>query len=117
MNVRDLAARAQRASQSRTWLIGLEIIVLTEQVVKLRLYASPDLFIQAYRNDRYDTSNFALIHQGRRLYARDELAGQWHRHPTDDPSQHDKSTDGQRQVTLEEFLDEVEIVLAEQGLR
>ena len=103
MNVRDLVAQAQQAKHSRANLIGLEIIVRTEQVVKLRLYVSPDLFIQVYRNDRYGTSNFALIHQGRRMYARDELAGQWHRHPTDAPSQHDKSTDGQRQVTLEEF--------------
>ena len=117
MDVREIVAQAQRARQVRVYLVELEIIVLTAQVVKLRLYVSPDLFIQVYRNDRYGTSNFALIHRGRRLYARDELAGEWHRHPAPDPSQHDTSADGQRQVTLEEFLNEVESILAEQSLR
>jgi hypothetical protein len=66
---------------------------------------------------RHIRAHFALIFNGQRLYARDELAGKWHRHPVTDPAHHDKSADGQQPVTLEEFLDEVGIVLAEHSLR
>lgn len=81
-----------------------------------RLYLSPSLFVQVYRNDRFDTTNLALIHNNRRIFGRDELRNGWHRHPSHDPAVHDVSTEGRRDVTLVEFLDEAEAVLSELGL-
>ena len=117
MNVEEVVAQAQAVRYIGTRPVELDILILTKQVVKLRLYLSAELFIQAYRNDRYDTTNFALIFNGQRLYARDELAGDWHRHPLTDPAHHDKTVEGQRQVTFEEFLNEVETILVERDLR
>jgi len=68
------------------------------------------------RNDRFDTTNLALIHNEQRIYARDQLGGAWHRHTIDAPHVHDTSAEGRRPVNLSEFLDEVETVLATMGL-
>jgi hypothetical protein len=94
----------------------MDVLEQTLNLVKIRLYISPDPFIQIYRNDRYQTTNFALIHNGQRLYARDELDGVWHRHTYRGPEEHDKSKEGKRAVEISEFLDEVERVLAELDL-
>jgi hypothetical protein len=53
-----------------------------------------------------------LIHNGQRLYARDELDGHWHRHIHRRPEEHDTGKEGRRQVEINEFLDEAEQVLA-----
>jgi len=53
-----------------------------------------------------------LIHNGQRLYARDELDGNWHRHTHRAPEEHDTTKEGKRPVEISEFLDEVEKVLA-----
>jgi hypothetical protein len=37
-------------------------------VIKARLYTSPELSIQVYRNDGFDTTNLILIHNGRRVH-------------------------------------------------
>jgi hypothetical protein len=88
------------------------VLEQTLNLVKIRLYISPELFIQAYRNDRYQTTNLALTYNGQRLYARDELDGHWHRHTYRKPDEHDTSKEGRRPVEISEFLDEVEQVLA-----
>jgi hypothetical protein len=72
--------------------------------------------VQVYRNDRFDTTNFVLIYGGRRLYARDQLGGKWHRHTAAAPQVHDTSQEGRRLVGLAEFLDEVESVLSAMNL-
>jgi len=85
-------------------------------LLKARLYILPELFVQVYRNDSYDTTNLVLIHNGQRLYARDQLGHVWHRHTAAAPQHHDHSADGCRAVNLSEFLDEVESVLSSIGL-
>jgi hypothetical protein len=72
--------------------------------------------VQVYRNDRFDTTNLVLVHNDRRIFGRDRLSGRWHRHPVHDPTSHDTSAEGQRGVSLDEFLDEVEAVLSSLGL-
>jgi hypothetical protein len=52
-----------------------------------------------------------LIHNGQRLFARDELDGHWHRHTHIQPEEHDIGSEGCKPLTLAEFLDEVEQVL------
>jgi hypothetical protein len=85
-------------------------------MLKARLFIDADLFIQVYRNDRFDTTNFVLIHNRQRVYARDQLGGEWHRHTPADPELHDKSEEGIKPVSLTEFLDEVELILADLNL-
>ena len=112
MNVTSLANDLQRESQRRKYFVRMEILDQTLNIIKARLYISPDLFVQVYRNDRFQTMNFVLLHDGNRLHARDEVNGRWHKHVHAAPETHDFSADGQRVVTLYEFLDEVEEILA-----
>ncbi len=116
MNAHELLLRAKVESRRRAYFIRLEVLDSTEHLVKLRMYLSPELFVQIYRNDRFGTTNLALIYNNERLYARDETAGDWHRHPASNPDEHDFSLEGQRFTTLSEFLDEVEIILAQLDL-
>jgi len=94
----------------------LDWLTVGRFVLKARLYLEPDLFVQVYRNDQFDTTNLVLIHASRRLYARDQLEGKWHRHPMHDPDLHDKSPEGSRPVSLDEFLNEVEQITLTLGL-
>ena len=80
MNVSELAADLQKELRRRKYFLRLEILDQTPNLLKARLYISSELFVQAYRNDRYDTTNLVLVHGGQRLYARDQIDGQWHRH-------------------------------------
>ena len=89
----------------------IEILDYTQNLIKARLYFDSNLFIQVYRNDKTDVTNFLLMYGGRRIYARDEKWGVWHRHPVEDPSVHDYSPEGHKEVEFEEFLDEVYAVL------
>lgn len=116
MNVPDLASGLQRELKRRKYFVSLEILDQTLNIIKARLYISPDLFVQVYRNDRFQTTNLALIHNGNRLFARDEVDGRWHRHVHTAPEEHDFSAEGQRVIELRLFLDEVEEILAELNL-
>lgn len=116
MNVTNLLERLPLEAQQRSYVRRLEILEQTSSLVKARLIISPDLFVQIYRNDRFDSTNLVLIHNQRRIYGRDQLGNSWHRHTMFDPEAHDRSAEGQTAVTLGDFLDEVEIVLAELGL-
>lgn len=112
MNEEELPAIAGKELERRKYFVGMEILEQTLSLVKIRLYISPDLFVQIYRNDVYQTTNLVLIQNGRRLYARDELDGRWHRHTHRRPEEHDTSKEGRRPVEISEFLDEVEQALA-----
>jgi hypothetical protein len=112
MNVADLAVELRREAKRRKYFVRMEILDQTVSVIKARLYISPDLFVQVYRNERFQTTNFVLIYNGNRLFARDELDGRWHRHAQPFPEQHDFSAEGQRPAELRGFLDEVEEVLS-----
>jgi hypothetical protein len=112
MNVSELLGELQRAIDERAYFVRFDLLDQSERILKARIYISPNLFVQVYRNDQFDTSNFALIHNGRRLHGRDQVAGRWHRHNTDQPQLHDTSLEGQQAVNLTEFLTEVESILA-----
>jgi len=112
MKAEDLPATVGMELERRKYFVRMDVLDQTLSLVKIRLYISPDLFVQIYRNDRYQTTNFALIHNGQRLYARDELDGRWHRHTHRRHEEHDISKEGRRPVEISEFLDEVEQVLA-----
>lgn len=110
-------------------LIGEIKTILIEQIVqdirvlnwrrnvfKVRLYLAGDIFIQVYRNDRNNNTSFALICEETRLYARDEIAGNWHRHPFGEPEYHDNSADGKTEVSLTTFYQEVLDILIRENI-
>lgn len=108
----ELPAALEEELKRRRYFIRMDLLDQTLSLVKIRLYITPDLFVQIYRNDHYQTTNLVLIHNNQRLYARDELDGHWHRHSHTAPEEHDTSQEGQRPVQVSDFLDEVEDVLA-----
>lgn len=116
MNITDLLTALRHETQSRAYIGRLVVLDQSPSLLKARLYIAADLYIQIYRNDRFDTTNLVLMHNELRLYARDQLGGVWHRHTTADPQAHDTSAAGRQPVGLTEFLDEVEDVLAALGL-
>lgn len=116
MTATQLLAALRAETGRRKYFIRLEILEQTTNLVKARLSISPDLFVQIYCNDRFDTLSLALIRNRQHIYARDQLGGRWHRHLPTDPDKHDVSPEGSKAVTLSEFLDEAEKVLAELSL-
>lgn len=116
MNASELLTQLPFEAQRRPYILRLEALEITPSLVKARLVISPDLFVQIYRNDRFDSTNLVLIHTQRRIYGRDQLGSVWHRHTVSRPDAHDKSEAGQQAVTVEAFLNEVEAILAELGL-
>ena len=116
MNVAVLARDLPHEADRRHYITRLEILDQSANLLKARLYLSFETFIQVYRNDRFDSTNLVLIHNGQRIYARDQLDGRWHRHPVNDPAMHDSSPEGQRSLSLTAFLDEVEEILVSMDL-
>lgn len=116
MNVAALARNLPNEADQRHYITRMEILDQSANLLKARLYLSVETFVQVYRNDRFDTTNLVLIHNGQRIYARDQLDGLWHRHPVNDPAMHDGSQEGRRSVNLTAFLDEVEEILAAMDL-
>lgn len=84
--------------------------------VKYRLHIDADLFVHVYFNERSGTVGMTLLNHGQRVYGRDCYAGQWHRHSKTGPHGHDHSPEGQRAVTIREFLAEVQEILIADGL-
>jgi hypothetical protein len=93
----------------------VQILENSVLVLKARIKMSRGLFVQVYRNDRFRTTNFALVLERQRIYARDELNGEWHRHPNEEPEMHDHSSEGAMPVSLMEFWDEVQDLLCRLG--
>jgi hypothetical protein len=116
MNTAQLFSALHREAERRAYIRRLDVLNRSQNLLKARLYISPGLFVQVYRNDRFDTTNFVLVHNGQRVYARDQVGEVWHRHAAANPPRHDTSAEGRRTVDLAEFLDEVEAVLAAMGL-
>jgi len=116
MNVPALIVAVYQEVNARAYVARLEVLDQSQTLLKVRLHIASDLFVQVYRNDRFDTTNFVLVYGGRRLYARDQLGGKWHRHTATAPQNHDTSPEGRRPVELAEFLDEVESVMAAMSL-
>ena len=116
MSVAALLVAVTQEVSARAYITRSEILDQSQTFFKARPYIAPDLFVQIYRNDRFDTTNFVLIYGGRRLYARDQLGGMRHRHTAAAPQAHDTSPEGRRSIELTEFLDEVESVLAAMNL-
>ncbi len=96
------------------YISRLRILAKTENAVKARIEISENIYVQFYFNQESGTANYVLVGWENRLYGRDCVGGDWHRHPFENPQAHDTTADGANEVTPEVFLDEVfEILLKE----
>jgi hypothetical protein len=109
-SVDDILADAHAALDLYPYYADLAILSHGKNHCKIRLLIQENLFVQANRNVLAAITNFALIHEGQRLFGHDEYHGQWHEHPVENPTQHDSSVVGQKAVTLAEFLVEVDVI-------
>ena len=116
MKAADWLSALHREARSRAYITRLDILDQSRRMLKARLYIAPDLFVEVYHNDRFDTTNLVLLYGGQRIFARDQLGGLWHRHDAGAAHVHNTSAEGRRSVDLVEFLDEAEAVLASMGL-
>lgn len=68
MSANDLLAQWQVEARQRPYILRLDLLELTSSLAKARLVISPDLFVQVYRNDRFDSTNLVVIHNQRRIF-------------------------------------------------
>ncbi len=62
MNVAGLYEALRAEVERRSYFQRLEVLEQTESLLKARLFVLPNLFVQVYRNDRFDTTNFESYH-------------------------------------------------------
>jgi hypothetical protein len=98
------------------FLVSYEIEEKTISILKARIIFSTGLFIQVYVNIRRPKISYSLIFNELRLYGRDFLWEEWHRHPFDSPENHDDSEEGRKEISIEEFFMEVLQYLDENDL-
>ena len=116
MKLEEVIAEIKEVSQRSPFI--LEVIKLdeTRYSVKYLLMLAEDFFVQVYQNVRSGTIGLALIYRRQRLYGRDQEGGRWHQHPFENPTEHDFSAEGSREVSLEEFLEEVQEIIEREEL-
>ena len=113
MNLTDFIEAVEIAASK--YMITPRILVKTDNAIKARIEISDNFYVQFYYHQISGTSNYVLVGWDRRLYGRDSVGGKWHRHPFENPQEHDTTGDGANVVKPEEFLDEVfEILLREE---
>jgi hypothetical protein len=116
MKLEDAIAEIEEVSRRLPFILEVIRLDETKYSVKYLFRLAEGFFVQVYRNVRSGTIGLALIYGGQRLYGRDREGGQWHRHPFENPIEHDFSAEGSRQVSLEEFLKEVQEILEREQL-
>ncbi len=114
MNLADFIDALEKAALK--YLLKSRILVRTDNAVKARIEISDNIYVQFYFHQVSGTSNFVLVGWNNRLYGRDCVGGDWHRHPFENPESHDITGGGADDVTPEEFLDEVFDILLREKL-
>jgi len=111
-----ILATANKALEKFIYYNRLEILGRGKSYIKLRLHITRSLFVQVNRNETANLTNMVLLLDFRRIYGRDEYQGAWHRHPESDPNVHNHSSEGCKQIALDDFLEEVDDILRKRGL-
>ncbi|GAB6274999.1 MAG: hypothetical protein STSR0004_18640 [Peptococcaceae bacterium] len=115
MNIIEFHDQA-KTQASRKWITGYKTLVLAKNAIKVRLTIRENLYIDLYFNQRYGTINYTLILENERIYGRDCYEGKWHLHPYDEPSKHDLSENGKKNLSIENFVNEAEEILTKLNL-
>jgi hypothetical protein len=112
----DVERDVRRAAAEWVFIREVETVDKTEHAVKMRLHVDTDCFVQVYANVQKGLVSYTLVLNRYRILGRDCEGGIWHQHAHSAPDQHDFSPEGQRAVSLDEFLSEAQHVLQEEGL-
>lgn len=114
MNLAEFIEALEKAASK--YSSRLRIMAKTENAVKARIEISENIYAQFYFHQVSGTTNYVLMGWENRLYGRDCVGGDWHKHPFDNPEIHDRTGNGANFVSPEEFLDEVFKILLEEKL-
>jgi hypothetical protein len=79
MNIASLLTALRHETSARSYIDRMMVIDHSASMLKVRLYITTTLFIQIYRNDRFNTTNLVLMHNEQRIYAWDQLGDIWRR--------------------------------------
>lgn len=112
----DAEKTIRRTAAEWVFIQAAVLVDKTEHALKMRLHIDSACFVQIYANPQKDLLSYTLVLNRSRIYGRDCVGGEWHRHPFDAPESHDFSQDGSRSVTLSDFLAEVQQILMATGL-
>lgn len=116
MTADEVERHVQRTALQWAFILDVETVDKADHTVKMRLHVDRDCFVQVYANTQKQITSFVLVFNRSRIFGRDSEAGLWHQHPPEAPDQHDFSPEGQRPVSLDEFLREAQKVLQEKGI-
>ena len=106
----------QTIAKSFAFIRAVTDLDRTDNALRLRLIIDETMFIQVYANSKKSKLNFALISSGQRFFGRDSEGGTWHMHPFESPESHESDGDAGRNVSLTEFVAEVEEILLKESL-
>jgi hypothetical protein len=82
---------------------GIELLLLDEPVLKLRVHLGAVAFVEVFFNAETGKTSFALIKDRQRIFGADNTRG-WHTHPFDSPESHHPC----EEMVFESFLRQVE---------
>jgi len=101
---------------AKLYSLRAEILARTKNAVKVKVPITENIYIQLYYNQETGTKNYVLIGWNRRLFGRDCISSVWHKHPFENPEDHDFSEDGKREISISDFFEEVFKLLKENNL-
>ncbi len=104
----QFARTVQEACDRSVPVIGYDIQILDDTVVKIRATLEADTFIEVFYNADTGKCSYALIKDAMRVFGADNAFIGWHIHPFEDPSEHVASSE----LSFQEFLEAVEGHLA-----
>lgn len=86
LTLRGVSTLIDTSTQSPV-VVGIELLLLEEPVLKLRVHLGASLFVGVFFNAETGKTSFALIKGGQRTFGADNTRG-WHRHPFGSPESH-----------------------------
>jgi hypothetical protein len=116
MNPDDFELQVQEEASHFAFIRSVVTLDKTSNTIKLRLYITTECFVQLYANLRKGLLSYTLVLHQIRLYGRDNDGRGWHRHPHLAPNDHDFGAEGARAVSLTDFLNEVQQILAAENV-
>ena len=114
MTIEEFIKEAENVAKLHS--LRVETLAKTKNAVKIKILITENIYIQLYYNQETGTRNYVLICWNRRLFGRDCVGGVWHKHPFENPEDHDSSEDGKREVSILDFFEEVFNLLKENDL-
>jgi hypothetical protein len=103
MNAFDFSKHAINVCAKYNFIQGIEIQLLDEPVVKIKVAINDDTFINIFYNAETVKYSFALIKNNERIFGADNTKS-WHMHPFENPDSHVESS----VVSLSDFLEILE---------